>query len=81
MRSVTVRVPVADLAPAMVVMREWLDLNGCALTRFDCRKHGAEVVLFVDFSTGVAAERFARRFGGESGASASAQGRFVLTAK
>ena len=30
--------------------------------------------LFVAFSSGVAAEGFARRFGGESGASASVQG-------
>jgi hypothetical protein len=65
----------------MVVMREWLDLNGCAPTRFDCRRRGAEVVLFVDFSTGAAAEGFARRFNGQSGASTSAQKRFALTAK
>jgi hypothetical protein len=74
MRSVTVQVPAADLARAMVVMREWLDVNRCEPRRFDCRKRGAQVVLFVDFSTGVAAEGFARRFGGETGAPASAQG-------
>jgi hypothetical protein len=70
MRSVTVRVLARDLAREMVLMREWLDRNRCEPTRFDCGKNGAEVVLFVDFSSGIAAEGFARRFGGESGASA-----------
>jgi len=49
----------------MVVMREWLDFNRCEPSRFDCGRNGTEVVLFVGFSTGVAAEGFARRFGGE----------------
>jgi hypothetical protein len=74
MRSVTVRVPAADLAREMVLMREWLDLNQCDPTRFDCGKNGAEVVLFVAFSSDIAAEGFARRFGGESAASAYVQG-------
>ena len=39
-------VPAADLARAMVVMREWLGLNRCEPTRFDCGMKGAEVVLF-----------------------------------
>jgi hypothetical protein len=55
----------------MVAMREWLDLNGSEPTSFDCRMNGAEVVLFVGFSTGVAAEGFARRFGGKSRSSAA----------
>jgi hypothetical protein len=55
----------------MVGMREWLDLNRCEPMRFDCGTNGAEVVLFVGFSTGVAAEGFARRFDGESSSSAS----------
>jgi hypothetical protein len=70
MRSVTVRVLARDLAREMVLMREWLDLNRCEPTRFDCGKNGTEVVLFVDFSSGIVAEGFARRFGGESGAPA-----------
>jgi len=37
--------------------------------------------LFVAFSSGAAAEGFARRFAGERGASASVQGSFALTAK
>jgi len=49
----------------MVVMREWLDFNRCEPSRFDCGRNGTEVVLFVGFSAGVAAEGFARRFGGE----------------
>jgi len=64
MRRVTVRVPAADLARAMVVMREWLDLNRCEPTRFDCGMKGA--VLSVDFSTGSAADGFARRFGAKT---------------
>ena len=36
MKSVTVRVPASDLARAMVLMREWLDLNRCEPTSFDC---------------------------------------------
>jgi hypothetical protein len=74
MRSVTVRVLARDLARKMVLMREWLDLNRCELTRFDCGKNGEEVVLFVAFSSGLAADGFARRFNDESGASASVQG-------
>ena len=66
MRRVTVRVPAADLARAMVVMREWLDLNRCEPRRFDCGMKGAEVVLSVDFSTGSAADGFARRFGAKT---------------
>ena len=73
MRNVTVRVLAADLAREMVAMREWLDLNRCEPARFDCRKSGTQVVLSVDFRIGVAAEGFARRFGSESGASASFQ--------
>jgi hypothetical protein len=65
----------------MVAMREWLDLNGSEPTSFDCRTNGAEVVLFVGFGTGVAAEGFARRFGGKSHSSAAVQGQFALTAK
>jgi len=65
MRSVTVRVLAANLARKMVLMREWLDLNRCEPTRFDCGKNGAEVVWFVAFSSDIAAEGFARRFGGE----------------
>ena len=66
MTNVTVQVPAADLARAMVVMREWLDVNRYEPTSFACGTKGAEVVLFVAFSTDVAAEGFARRFGGES---------------
>ena len=80
MKSVTVRVPASDLARAMVLMREWLDLNRCEPTSFDCGTNGAEVALLVGFSTGGAAKGFARRFGGESGTSSS-QGRFALIAK
>ena len=74
MRSVTVRVLAADLGREMVLMREWLDLNRWEPSRFDCGKKGAELVLFVAFSSGIAAEGFARRFGGESGASAHVEG-------
>jgi hypothetical protein len=65
MTSLTVRVPASDLAREMVVMREWLDFNRYEPSRFDCGRNGTEIVLFVGFSTGVAAEGFARCFGGE----------------
>jgi hypothetical protein len=65
MQSVTVRVPAADLARSMISMRQWLDLNQCEPTRFDCGKRGAAVVLSVGFSNGGAAEEFARQFGGK----------------
>ena len=45
------------------------DLNQSEPVRFDCGKSGAEVVLSVAFSTGGAAEEFARQFGGKKGAS------------
>jgi len=61
-------VAAADLGRAMVSMRQWLDLNQCEPIRFDCGKRGAEVVLSVAFSTGGAAEEFARQFGGKRGA-------------
>ena len=60
--SVRVSTP---LNSPVVVMREWLDFNRCEPSRFDCGRNGTEVVLFVGFSAGVAAEGFARRFGGE----------------
>ena len=80
MKSVTVRVPAPDLARAMVLMREWLDLNRCEPTSFDCGTNGAEVTLSVGFSTGGAAKGFARRFGCEHRASPS-QGQVALTPK
>ena len=80
MKSVAVRVPAADLARAMVVMREWLNLHRCEPTRFDCGTNGTEMVLLVGFGTGGAARGFARRFGGEREALAS-QGPFAVTAK
>jgi hypothetical protein len=43
MRRVTVRVPTADPARAMVLMREWLDLNRCEPTTFDCEEAGFEL--------------------------------------
>jgi hypothetical protein len=49
----------------MISMRQWLDLNQWEPTRFDCGKRGADVVLSVAFSTGGAAEEFARQFGGK----------------
>jgi hypothetical protein len=65
----------------MIVMREWLDLNGCEPAGFECRKSGSDAVLFVDFSTGAAAQAFQRHFGGNCGAPASAHGWFAPTAK
>ena len=59
MRSVTVRLPAADLARAMISMRQWLDLNHCEPARFDCGKRGADVVRSVAFSAGGATEEFA----------------------
>jgi len=53
----------------MTSMRQWLDLHQSEPTRFDCGKWGAEVVPSVAFSTGGAAEEFARQFGGKKGAS------------
>src|SRR5260370_916062 len=52
MKSVTVRVPASDLARAMVMMREWLDLHRCEPTSFDCGTNGAEVALVVRFRPG-----------------------------
>src|SRR6516164_9127761 len=65
MQSVTVRVAAADLARAMISMRQWLDLNQCEPARFDCGKSGVDMVLSVAFSSGGAAEEFARQFGGK----------------
>ena len=67
MQSVTVRVPAADLARAMISMRQWLDLNHCEPARFDCGKCGADVVRSVAFSAGGATEEFASQFGGKKG--------------
>jgi len=45
-------------------------LNQGEPARFDCGQSGAEVVLSVAFSTGGAAEEFARQFGGKRGGAA-----------
>jgi len=66
MRSVTVRMPAADLARAMVVMREFLISTNVNQRGSTAVTKGAEVVLSVDFSTGAAADGFARRFGAET---------------
>ena len=67
MQSATVRVPAADLAHAMISMRQWFDLNQCEPARFDCGKRGVDVVMSVAFSTGGAAEEFARSSGRNNG--------------
>jgi hypothetical protein len=51
----------------MISMRQWLDLNQCEPARFDCGKRGVDVVMSVAFSTGGAAEEFARSSGRNNG--------------
>ena len=49
MRTVTVRVDVADLSRQMAAMREWLDRHRYEPTRFACDQDGNAVVVSVEF--------------------------------
>jgi hypothetical protein len=68
MRTITVKLPPrADLSREMAEMREWLDANGCAPSRFKYDLARKAVVIQVVFNDDREAEVFKQQFdGGES---------------
>ena len=64
MRSVAFEIPAADFSDTMTVIAEWLDASGYEPARYKYNHSEDAVVVIVDFSSAVAADAFAMRFGG-----------------
>jgi hypothetical protein len=64
MRSVTVRIPVAEFSATMTEIGEWLDANRHKPTRYKYDHTDDAVLVTVDFPAAVAADAFAMRFDG-----------------
>jgi len=64
MRSVTVRLRVAQFSAMMTAMREWLDANRYEPTMYKYDHHEDTVLVTVDFAAELAGEAFATRFDG-----------------
>ena len=62
MRTVTVRMAVADLSRQMAAMREWLDRHRCESANFACDQDGNAVIVSVEFSNEREGEAFASHF-------------------
>ena len=50
MRTITIRVPAADLGAEMAAMRKWLDDRPCEPSRFTSRRHGTVLTVCVEFN-------------------------------
>jgi hypothetical protein len=50
MRTITIRVPAADLGAEMAAMRKWLDGRPCEPSRFTSRRHGTVLTVCVEFN-------------------------------
>jgi hypothetical protein len=61
-KTITMRLHSPDVSREMARMRTWLDHHGYTPRRFDCDRHGDEVVFSVVFMTDTDAEAFAARF-------------------
>ena len=64
MRSVTVRLRVAQFSATMTAMREWLDANRYEPALYKYDQNEDTVLVTVDFAAELAAEAFATRFDG-----------------
>jgi len=64
MRSVTVRLNVAEFSAEMTTIGEWLNTNRYEPTRYKYDHREDAVLVTVDFPAEVAAEAFAVRFDG-----------------
>ena len=64
MRSVTVRLRVAQFSAMMTAMREWLDANRYEPTMYKYDHNEDTVLVTVDFAAELAAEAFATHFDG-----------------
>jgi hypothetical protein len=64
MRSITIRLGVAEFAAAITGIGEWLDANGCEPTRYKYDHKEDAVLVTIDFPVEAAAEAFAARFSG-----------------
>jgi hypothetical protein len=72
MHTITVRLPADGFSAMMTTMREWLDSNNYAPTRFKYDQDEDAVVVSIDFQTDEAAKAFAGRFVAEHGPRGSA---------
>jgi hypothetical protein len=64
MRSVTVRLDIAQFSAAMTAMREWLDANRYEPTMYKYDQNEDTVLVTVAFAAELAAEAFATHFDG-----------------
>ena len=64
MRSVTVRLRVAQFSATMAAMREWLDANRYEPAMYKYDQNEDAVLVTVDLAAELAAEAFAARFDG-----------------
>jgi hypothetical protein len=64
MRSVMVRIPIAEFSAMMNAIAEWLDTNQYKPTRYKYDHKEDAVLVTVDFPAAMAAEAFAMRFEG-----------------
>src|SRR6202043_1989279 len=62
MRTITIRVPAADLGAEMAAMRKWLDGRPCEPSRFTSRRHGTVLTVCVEFNKDGDGEAFKAYF-------------------
>jgi hypothetical protein len=62
MRTITIRVPAADLGAEMAAMRKWLDDRPCEPSRFTSRRHGTVLSVCVEFNKDHNCEAFKAHF-------------------
>jgi hypothetical protein len=62
MRTITIRVPAADLGAQMAAMRKWLDDRTCEPSRFTSRRHGTDLTVCVEFNKDHDGEAFKAHF-------------------
>jgi hypothetical protein len=73
MHAVEIRLPASDLSARMAEMRIWLDQHRFELSNFVCRDGEHDVLISLEFTIALHAEKFARQFGGRAdGSSADA---------
>ena len=62
MRTITIRVPAADLGAEMAAMRKWLDDRPCEPSRFTSRRHGNVLTVCAEFNKDHDGEAFKAHF-------------------
>jgi hypothetical protein len=62
MRTITIKMPAADLAGEMAAMRKWLDERTCEPSRFTSRRYGKDLTVCVEFNKDGDGEAFKAQF-------------------